>query len=228
MAERSISSCDDDITHPLVVTTEALESYSEDVACLWTAGYSIPILEKPPSSLVFLRDYVAMSRPCIMRNTILVSNNKGGKAAEPAAFSGKEVEEEGQSQQQQQHHYQKPLTLSLDELVALADPNLLLTVDVTPDGHGDCLRMVKQQQQQTQPATTTTTTSGEEEQEEEDESNVARIQAMFVKPQECPLKLSDFRSRLRASQRYGWQQSVVNSSCNNGCGGADDSLAVEF
>jgi Cupin-like domain len=189
---------DDETAHPLVVTTEALESYCEDVAYLWTRSHTIPVLEVPPSPLQFLRDHVAMSRPCIIRNTILC-NGKGAEQAE--------------EQQQQQ-----PLTLSLDELVELADPNLLLTVDVTPDGHGDCLRMVKQQQQQQQqPAT-----SGRDGDEE------SSILAMFVKPQEQQLTLSEFRTLLRASQRHGWQQCVKSSNTGGGGDGSDSLAAIQY
>jgi len=68
---------------------------------------SIPVLDSPPSPIRFLRDFVALSRPCIIRNAVA---DKDGN----------------------------PLTLTLEDL----RPDVKLTVDITPDGHGDCIRLV--------------------------------------------------------------------------------------
>lgn len=100
----------------LIAPTPALDSLSEDVTFLWLSGQaSIPVYDEVPSSLVFLRDHVALSRPCIIRNAVLdKSENKC------------------------------PLHLTLDDLVD-SDPTLSLVVDVTPDGQGDCLRLAQHQ-----------------------------------------------------------------------------------
>jgi peptidyl-lysine (3S)-dioxygenase / protease len=86
---------------------EAIEGFVDDVQSLWlqSLGNSIPILQEPPTALEFLRDFVAVSRPCLLRNVATGA-------------------------------------LTLDALVNLR-PDLEITVDVTPDGHGDCLRRVK-------------------------------------------------------------------------------------
>ena len=112
----------------------ALDLLSEDVGSLWAVAQqhaSIPILERPPSPLTFLRDYVHPSRPCIIRNCIPAQDREVG---------GDE----------------RPLILTLDDLVDICDENkragpctsssdegdIMLTCDVTPDGHGDCVRSV--------------------------------------------------------------------------------------
>ena len=162
----------------LGATRETLATFHDDVKYLWCS--EIQVYEEPPSALYFLRNHVALSRPCIIRNSILTTEHTEKVANEMSGESKKNV----------------PLTMTLDDLVRLfpeADdsfgvggnnaasreepPSLLppLCVDVTPDGHGDCLRRV---------TATDEKISGEEER-------------VFVKPLETKMSLSDFRSRLR-------------------------------
>jgi peptidyl-lysine (3S)-dioxygenase / protease len=116
----------------LVADHDVLQEFSDDVAALWcsapalgssSAGArsqleSVPVLDAPPSSLEFARDYVSRSRPCIIRNAILVDANSGG-------LNG------------------GPLTMTLDDLRSAIPPEWPITADVTPDGHGDCIRRVQ-------------------------------------------------------------------------------------
>lgn len=154
------SESNDDNAHPnqdrhsskevtLVLSMETLQSFSDDVKYLWCAG-PIPILESPPDAFTFLREYVSKSRPCILRNVITTEQQQG------------------------------PLMMSLDDLVERCqDDNVItLTVDVTPDGHGDCVRTVKC-------ASGDTTTR----------------KLMFVKPHEQQMAITEFRERLRRSRR---------------------------
>lgn len=197
---------DNDSPPPLAATHENLESFHEDVQYLWCSD--ITVYEYPPSALHFLRNHVAVSRPCIIRNSILVDGGTQ-QATDGNAGTSKEVKEK------------LPLTMTLDDLVRLfpnvqedkgvgandAPPQLVqlppLCVDVTPDGHGDCLRRV---------------TAVDESISEEEEK-------MFVKPLELKMSLSDFCSRLRkgrAKQQEHQQNSredilnkVFESSCED-------------
>jgi peptidyl-lysine (3S)-dioxygenase / protease len=45
----------------------AVEELAQDVGMLWCNSLTLSILDESPTALLFLRDYVAMSRPCIMR-----------------------------------------------------------------------------------------------------------------------------------------------------------------
>lgn len=120
----------------MYASEQALEDFTDDVSSLWCA-HSIAVLDEPPSPLRFLRDFVSLSRPCIIKNTIL--------------------------------HEEKSLMLTLDELVARY-PKMELTVDVTPDGHGDCLRQVEIQDQ---------------------------LKTIFVTSEERRMTLESFRDQLR-------------------------------
>jgi jumonji domain-containing protein 7 len=96
----------EDETHGLAASPQALQEFHETVAALWCPS-SIPRIPVP-SSLKFLRDYISVSRPCIIQNAV-------------------------------NQHY------TLDDIVSL-DPSLELQVDVTPNGHGDCVHSVDEQQ----------------------------------------------------------------------------------
>jgi jumonji domain-containing protein 7 len=59
------------------VDENAMESFVDDVQYLWCSSSRdridecpIAILDEPPSALEFLRDYVSVSRPCIIRNAV--------------------------------------------------------------------------------------------------------------------------------------------------------------
>jgi jumonji domain-containing protein 7 len=105
----------------LVANRDLLREFSDDVAALWLAP--VPVLDDPPSALVFLRDYVSRSRPCIIKNAILVDAASTASREDP--------------------HPPRPLTLTLDELRALVPADdISISVDVTPDGCGDCIRLV--------------------------------------------------------------------------------------
>lgn len=195
------SKFDKDESPPLAATHENLASFHEDVQYLWCSD--IPVYENPPSALHFLRNHVALSRPCIIRNSILASGDTQRAADDNAATS---EEMEGKV----------PLTMTLDDLVQFF-PNVredrndgandtpprdsqlpTLCVDVTPDGHGDCLRRVA-------------TVDGNISEEEE---------KVFVKPLELEMSLSDFCSRLRKGRakqhsREDILEKIFESSCDD-------------
>jgi len=145
---------DELINTALLASKKTLENFSDDVQHLW-CPQSIPILEQPPLPMSFLRDYVSKSTPCIIRNSIMNHDN----------FN---------------------LSLTLDDLVNVCKADcredLMLTVDVTPDGHGDVVRTVLQ--------------DGETQ------------KRMFVKPQEKQMTLSEFRNGLRIQSRRGCHNPV--------------------
>ena len=156
----------------------ALELLSDDVGSLWAVAQrhaSIPILERPPSPLTFLRDYVHPSRPCIIRNCIPAKDREVG---------GDE----------------RPLIVTLDDLVGICDENkradtcsdegdIMLTCDVTPDGHGDCVRSVVSL----------------------DLNPLGEPVGMFAKPEERRMTLKQFRDELRMG-REEWKRNDCN--CN--------------
>jgi len=111
------SNNDDDNKVPsLQAPSEAVQEFVENVGLLWCNSTEIEILDEPPTALVFLRDFVAASRPCLIRHAIL----------------GDDGDDE-------------PLVLTIDDLVQ-RHPDLTLTVDASPDGHADCLRKVRRRQ----------------------------------------------------------------------------------
>lgn len=138
------------------IRNEHLSLLSSDVESLWASkARSIQTLDTPPSPIHFLREYVNLSVPVIIKNVFP--------------------------------------TVSLDELLVIEDVNVInhsqkegnvnqvpvselrLNVDVTPDGHGDTIRVV----------------DGEK---------------MFVMPQVRNMAFSEFRDRLRDSQRRKLQR----------------------
>jgi len=183
------------------------ESYADDVGSLWCRPPSsqqhqrvvIDVLESPPTSLVFLRDYVSPSRPCIIKNAILDPNNPG----------------------------RQPFLLTLDSILSrhIKDPNsTFLTVDVTPDGRGDCLRKI----QTTNNNSGNTTTTAEKDDEDAvlldrgstsnnnhdstNSSNQPHVQSsdqlVFVLPKQITMSLTTFRERLR-QQEGRYKQAIL-------------------
>lgn len=143
----------------LLASTETLESFHDDVQYLWMS-HDIPVYEEPPSAMDFLRNHVAVSRPCIIRNAIL-----------------------NESAQQ--------LLLTLDDLVEQF-PDLKLQVDVTPDGHGDCLRRVNN--------STVDADARNSEAKPTSTNNDPSIHEVFVKPMEIEMSISNFCRNLRAGR----------------------------
>jgi jumonji domain-containing protein 7 len=144
-SEDSESASSPDVESNLRNRSDAnLQKLSQDVGDLWAIN-GIPRWSYPPTPFEFLRDHVAPSIPCIIQNAILMEKNDS----------------------------KTPMTLSLDQLVEMAGEDALITVNVTPDGHGDCVRDVF------------------------DEDNM--VQKMFVKPLEMAMTFGHFRERLRSS-----------------------------
>ena len=116
---------------------------------------SIPTLQQPPSPMSFVCDYVSKSKPCIIRNAM---RNPDGSS----------------------------LLLSLDELVTTCqEEKLVLTVNVTPDGHGDVVRTVR---------------DGD------------ALKRMFVKPQEREMTIVEFRDGLRVKRQQCSDSEEIDGS----------------
>mmetsp|Transcript_2655 Transcript_2655/g.6346 ORF Transcript_2655/g.6346 Transcript_2655/m.6346 type:complete len:467 (-) Transcript_2655:114-1514(-) len=166
----------DDDKPSLTATHQTLESFHDDVKYLWCSD--IEVYEEPPTALHFLRNHVALSRPCIIRNSILTKEQH-------------EEATESKTRESGDDNNAVPLTMTLDDLVRLfpegsdtidASENGShslppLCVDVTPDGHGDCLRSVAAIDEET--------------------STLLSEEKVFVKPLEAQMNLSKFRSCLR-------------------------------
>lgn len=165
-------------------TQEALDNLSDDVGSLWAVycdqtGGGIPILEQPPSTETFFREYVHASKPCIIRNCI------------PAPGS----EKAGQKD---------PLVMTLDDLVSICKSDgddVMLTCDVTPDGHGDCVRNVLN----------------------EKSNSFGEPVRIFVKPEERRMSIEQFRDELRGG-REEWKRN--NCNCNEDDWVQDDGLTT--
>lgn len=150
----------------LLAPIEALKGYSEDVKYLW-CPHALPILEQPPSSVFFFRDHVAKSVPCIIRNARVTQVTSSRHAS---------------------HNF----SLTLDDLVDICydrcQGHIVLTVDVTPDGHGDCVRTVK--------------------------LGDTHHNRMFVKPQEREMMITEFRDKLRLGRLSSDCTRVVDTDEN--------------
>jgi len=194
----------DDQEPQLVATRETLETFHDDVRYLWCSD--IPVYENPPSALNFLRNHVALSRPCIIRNSILAPERRAPPAAsEDDGKGGSDATTTTTTATSCTTSV--PLTMTLDDLVRrfpeadddtdggngssavpLEESSSLppLCVDVTPDGHGDCLRRVV--------AATI------------DDETAPTEERVFVKPLETTMSLSDFRRRLRNGRAKQYRQ----------------------
>lgn len=116
-------------------------------------------------------DYVHPNVPCIIKNAI--SSGVDGDT--------------------------RPLTLTLDDIIRHVGEDTILTVDVTPDGHGDCIRSVIDMK------------NGSE----------GLKRRMFVKPHEKRMAIKTFRDLLRGGP--GCEVSSINrdetmnSESNSNC-----------
>ncbi len=133
-----------------IADEEVLDTLSDDVGSLW-CGQQVAVLDSPPDSFTFLRDFVHKSRPCIIRNALMDN-----------------------------------VRLTIDDIIDRVGPDVILTVDVSPDGHADCIRHVVL-------AT--------------DEQHQVR-QKMFVKPHELQMPIAEFRDILRRDYEF-------DSKCND-------------
>lgn len=167
----------------LVATREALDSFHEDVRYLWCPS-DIPVYEEPPSALDFLRNHVAVSRPCIIRNSITATTVVNPRRGEDVNIPGDSSPNENAT---------VPLQLTLDDLVRCSgsvdgeSPLPPLCVDVTPDGHGDCLRKIIIDNE--------TTTE----------------EKVFVKPMERNMTISNFCHRLRRGRSKQQEADTQNT-----------------
>ncbi|OEU11001.1 hypothetical protein FRACYDRAFT_246102 [Fragilariopsis cylindrus CCMP1102] len=180
---------DDNDDSCLVASREQLESFQEDVQYLWCPS-NIPIYDEPPSAFDFLRNHVSVSRPCIIRNSIITpeTNDDNDNVLVPLILTLDDLVE----------RFPDTTTTTTsssdddDDKASSSSLQLpLLHVDVTPDGHGDCLRKVR-----------VNATVGKDDDDDHDnpcESNVIKEEEkkVFVKPLEREMTLAAFRHHLR-------------------------------
>lgn len=107
----------------------------------------IPIVEREMTSLEFCRDFVSKSRPCILRG-----DSSTGRGISLPRWT-------------------------VEDLQSLCGDDLEITVNVTPDGHGDAIRMVQLSVGDNRPV----------------------LERAFVLPEERSMKLRDFVRELRTS-----------------------------
>mmetsp|Transcript_15222 Transcript_15222/g.21708 ORF Transcript_15222/g.21708 Transcript_15222/m.21708 type:complete len:469 (-) Transcript_15222:107-1513(-) len=180
-------------TSEVTITPEQFKNFSDDVKSLWVPNH-VPIIDGIPDPLTFLRDYVAPSRPCIIRNAIQTTyvENNGTKV--------------------------KPLRLTLNDIVDLLDTNesqdVMLTVDVTPDGHGDCVRTIDihdngiatENKSGNRGLSDTSTNSCHDDTMHISKSiSKSKLKKMFVKPEERKMTVKEFREILRNGRSERWK-----------------------
>ena len=165
----SRSSCGGSMT----ASSDAVHAFYDNVENLWTAG-DVPVYDTLPNPLDFYRQHVARSRPCILRHHgkngsdhWRLSWNELLTAWTTHCQQGKEEEEE--------------------------EDEPCLWVDVTPDGHGDCLRRVK--------TTTTTLATTAQSENDANDNAAASPQSFFVKPMECRMTLAQFRKAIETNSK---------------------------
>jgi jumonji domain-containing protein 7 len=158
-----------------VVNESAIQTLSDDVGSLWCRR-SIAILNSPPDAFTFLRDFVHPNVPCIIRNAILSNVDGDGDTTKDASS----------------------LTLTLDDVIEHVGEDTMLTVDMTPDGHGDCVRIVLE-------------TMHDDDESGAKNNNITQPsrKMMFVKPYEQLMDIKTFRDLLRT------RSSVVCDNANN-------------
>jgi len=98
----------------ITISEENLSLLSSDVSSLW-ANTKIATLDEVPTPLTFLREYVLTSTPLIIKNAFPIVT-MDDLIRSTSTYHG-------------------------DDSNAHND-NLILNVDVTPDGYGDCIRIV--------------------------------------------------------------------------------------
>jgi hypothetical protein len=123
-----------------------------------------------------LSDYVSPKVPCIIRNAIPSQTSSSGGSD---GF----------------------LSLTLDDIMRRVGEDIKITVDVTPDGHGDAVRTVEQYNNCSQSI---------------------EMQKMFIKPHEQEMTLADFRRLLRSKQTDN-----ANIHSGNNDAPSTDAAAIE-
>ena len=170
------------------------EAFSDDVGSLWCRP--IAVLDRPPDSLSFLRGERARD-VCLGNHTLTDPPKDFVHPHVPCIIRNTIHSDKG-----------SPLILGLDDIVDIVGDGVELTVDVTPDGHGDCVRCVR---------------TGDAD------GRGSGIRKLFVKPHEQKMTLSDFRHHLR-EQESSYTTNSAGHTDINGLGvlqigpGSDHSL----
>lgn len=140
---------------------ESLRELASEVNDFWCCGGSIDRIDAPQSMqdvILFLREYVSTRRPCIIRNAFPHDDDR------------------------------IPNILTLDDILLHNNNNnhdCTIVVDVTPDGHGDCIHHVK------------------------DTTTMDCNKKMFVKPMQVSMTITQFTESLRNGRNK--QQLLTNN-----------------
>lgn len=196
----------------------------------------IPILPEPPTALRFSRDFVGPNRPCIIRNAILVKplkNRDGGDGGDShddgpgrvrqRADGGGDNNNAGFGEEGD--HCVVPLHLDLDQICNLLPVHeTMLTVDVTPDGHGDCVR--------TGVAVATSASASASVPHQASSSSSSVPCQVFARPKESRMSLFEFRRRLRKQdgtqdQQHQHQQRREENPLRSDAGDVAKSLPAD-
>lgn len=176
-------------TPATTIKKSILNEFVNNVNLLWLppSSSSIPILSNPPTSLEFVRDYVSLSRPCIIRNALVLDHNDHD-------------DDHGHPNETNVSKNPSKTTITLDQLIEKY-PNIEITVDITPDGHGDCIRQVKTFVH-----------------DDDDDNQTSSQQLVFVKPMEKKMKLIEFANHLRSRRQSSLSldnDDVKNRGCHD-------------
>jgi hypothetical protein len=160
---------------------ETIESFVDDVQSLWLQSLrsTIPVLSQPPTAMEFLRNFVAVSRPCIIRN-VPMSTHPPIDTIDPKTKCG----------------------ITLDALVQM-NPNLELTVDVTPDGYGDCLRRIRKRPVSNRHDDNVDTDDHHDDSQQAPNPTVGaatKTTLCFVQPTQRTMTIQQFQQKLRQQQ----------------------------
>ena len=161
----------------LIASEEALDAFSDNVSSLWSPS-TIPVVEPlhSLSTLEFCRDFVGRSRPCILRDT----STSTSALAVPSLPRW-----------------------TVDDIQKICGDELEITVNVTPDGHGDAIRTIVARK------------SGEDYIKCSDIDGI-RHEQVFLLPEERRMQMSSFVRALRAKGLETPSSVVENAGHHHG------------
>jgi Cupin-like domain len=113
----------------LFASAETLQNWAENVDALWKPS-RVQVLDETPCAIEFLRDFISPNRPCIIQGAI----------SDPSTGQPLRVPQDADFVEWIQDKISS-FQGGIDECYRIQDTEI--TVNVTPDGHGDTLRQVK-------------------------------------------------------------------------------------
>mmetsp|Transcript_414 Transcript_414/g.665 ORF Transcript_414/g.665 Transcript_414/m.665 type:complete len:257 (-) Transcript_414:611-1381(-) len=141
----------------------SLKSLSSDTSSFWTSG-RVPRLSRVPSGRYFYKKFVSRSVPCVVSVGDGTSRRRKGAGRIP----------------------HMPAGLTVDDLMRVMGQDAEVTVDLTPDGRGDCVRNV--------------------------EGRTGDAERMFLRPMEVTMTMGDFVRGMRTSEAAAAGDNRVSGS----------------